>query len=93
MSGIYHPQNKEYACSVDVIKSFAKLNNHKLHVWRWLNIFVYLGSPFIVSINKVFADYKIDMSLSVFGFEYQLISQEDSFKNISLENASLLHMN
>ena len=93
LSGIYHPQNKEYACSVDVIKSFAKLNNHKLHVWRWLNIFVYLGSPFIVSINKVFADYKIDMSLSVFGFEYQLISQEDSFKNISLENASLLHMN
>ena len=93
LSGIYHPQNKEYACSMDIVKCFAKLNKHKLHVWRWLNVFVYLGSPFIVSINKVFADYKIEMSLSEFDFEYQLVSQEDSFKNISLENASLTHMN
>ena len=92
LSGIYHPQNKEYACSVDIVKSFAKLNNHKLHIWRWLNVFVYLGSPFFVSINKVFADYRIDMELSEFGFDYQIISQEESFKNISLENASLTHM-
>lgn len=93
LSGIYHPQNKEYACSVEIAKAFAALNNHKLHVWRWLNVFVYLGSPFILSINKVFADYKIDMSLSEYGFDYQLVNQVDSFKRISLEKASLTHMN
>ena len=69
LSGIYHPQNREYACSVDIVKSFAKKNNHKLHVWRCLNFLVYLGSPFIVSINKVFADYKINMDLSTYDFD------------------------
>lgn len=93
LSGIYHPQNKEYACSVDIVLAFAKMNSHKLRVWRWLNFFVYLGSPFVLSINKVFADYKIDMELSNYDFEYQLVSQEDSFKDISVDNISLTHMN
>ena len=93
LSGIYHPQNKEYASSIDIVKAFAKMNNHKIHIWRWLNIFVRLGSPFFVSINKVFADYKIDMDLSTYNFDYQLVSQEDSFKSISLENVSIRHMN
>lgn len=92
-SGTFYPQNKELADTVEIAKAFAKLNNHKLHVWRWLNIFVYMGSPFIRSLNKMFADFYYVPEMSQYDFEYQIVSQEDSFENISLENASLTHMN
>ncbi len=91
--GTFYPQNKELADTVEIVKAFAKQNNHKLHVWRWLNFFVYLGSPFIRSLNKMFADFYYLPEMSKYDFEYQLISQEDSFKNISLDNVSLTHMN
>lgn len=92
-SGTFYPQNKELADTVEIAKAFAKLNNHKLHVWRWLNIFVYIGSLFIRSLNKMFADFYYVPEMSQYDFDYQIVSQEDSFKNISLENASLTHMN
>ena len=92
-SGTFYPQNKELADTVEIAKAFAKQNNHKLHVWRWLNIFVYIGSPFIRSLNKMFADFYYVPEMSQYDFDYQLVSQEDSFKSITLENASLTQMN
>lgn len=92
ISGTYYPQNSELADTVEIVKAFAKQNNHKLHVWKWLNIFVYIGSPFIRSLNKMFADFYYIPEMSKYDFDYQIVSQEDSFKNISLENASLTHM-
>lgn len=89
LSGIYHPQNSEYASSVDIVKAFAEMNNHRIHFWKWLNLFVYLGSPLFVSINKVFADYTIDLKISKYEFDYQLVSQKESFKKISVKDVSL----
>lgn len=91
--GTFYPQNKELADTVEIVKAFAQQNNHKLHIWRWLNVFVYLGSPFIKSLNKMFADFYYVPEMSQIDFEYQIVKQEDSFKNISLKNASLMHMN
>ena len=93
LSGTFYPQNKELADTVEIAKAFARQNNHKLHVWRWLNVFVYMGSPFIKSLNKMFADFYYIPEMSQYSFDYQIVSQEDSFKNITLENASLTHMN
>ena len=93
LGGTFYPQNKELADTVEIVKAFARQNNHKLHIWRWLNIFVYLGSPFIRSLNKMFADFYYIPEMSRYDFDYQLVDQEDSFKNITLENASLTHMN
>lgn len=90
--GVYYPQNAEYADTVKIVETFAKQNKHKLHVWRWLNVFVRLGSPFVNSLNKMFSNYVIDQSLSKYNFDYQIVSQEDSFKNIDISGASLTHM-
>lgn len=91
--GTFYPQNKELADTVEIAKAFAKQNNHRLHVWRWLNIFVYIGSPFIRSLNKMFADFYYIPEMSIYDFDYQLVSQMDSFANIDIANASLAHMN
>ncbi len=93
MGGTFYPQNAELADSVEIVKAFAKLSNHKLHVWKWLNFFVRIGSPFVKSINKVFGDLYYSPEMSKYDFKYQLVSMGESFKNISLENASLTHMN
>ena len=91
--GTFYPQNKELADTVEIAKAFAKQNNHRLHVWRWLNIFVYMGSPFFRSINKMFADFYYLPEMSIYDFDYQIVSQDDSFVGIDLSKASLAHMN
>ena len=91
-SGTFYPQNAELVDTVEVVKAFAKQNNHKLHVWKWLNIFVYIGSPFINALNKMFADSYYLPEMSKYDFDYHIVNQEDSFKNIDLTNASLTHL-
>ena len=92
LSGTFYPQNAELADTVEIVKAFAEQNNHKLRIWKWLNVFVYLGSQFIKSINKMFADFYYLPEMSKYDFDYQIVSQKESFKGISLENASLTHM-
>ena len=84
LSGVFHPDNKEYADTVEIVKSFAKQNNHKVCFWKWLNIFVYIGSPFITSINKMFADSYFEEELKAVEFEYQIVSLKDSFRTIKV---------
>jgi len=93
ISGTYYPQNAELADTVEIVKFFAKKNNHKIHIWKWLNIFVYLGSPFVKALNKMFADSFYVLEMSKYDFEYQIVNLKDSFNNIDLEGASLTHMN
>ncbi len=91
LNGVFYPQNAELADTVLIASVFAKQNNHKLHVWKWLNVFVYLGSPFINSLNKMFADSYYVPEMSKYDFDYQIVNQEESFKNIVLEDVPLKH--
>lgn len=90
--GICFPQNKELADTVQIVECFAKQNKHHIRVWKVLNVFVYMASPFIQSVNKMFATYYYEQSLSQYEFDYQLVSEEESFMRIDLENASLVKM-
>ena len=92
-NGIYYPQNKELADTVEIVKAFADQSNHKIHIWKWLNIFVYIGSPFINSLNKMFADFYYVPEMSKYDFNYQIVSQTKSFEGIKVDNASIMHMN
>ena len=92
LRGIYFPQNKEFVDTVHVAEVFAKQNNHKLHVWKWLNIFVYMGSPFIQALNKMFATYYYEQDMSEYDFEYRVVGTEESFARIDISGASLTKM-
>ena len=92
IKGTFYPQNAEYADTVEIAKTFAKQNNHRLHVWKWLNLFVFLGSPFFNSINKMFSDYTIDEEMSKYDFDYQIVNLDKSFQKIDLTKASLTRM-
>lgn len=82
ISGIYYPQNKELADTVEIVRYFAKKSNHKIWISKLFNPFVWLGSFILQPVNKMFATYYYDSEMSETEFEYQLISQEESFKNL-----------
>lgn len=83
LNGTFYPQNGELSDTVEIIRYFAKANNHKVWISSWMNPFVRLGSHFIQALNKMFATYYYDPAMSKMDFDYQLIGFEESMKRIN----------
>lgn len=82
MSGTFFPQNAELADTVEIIRSVAKENGHKIWITKLLNPFVWLGSFFLPPIPKMFADSYYVPEMSQYDFDYQVISFADSIKGL-----------
>lgn len=82
MSGTFYPQNAELADTVEIIRSVAKENGHKIWITRILNPFVWIGSLFLPAIPKMFADSFYVPEMSKYDFDYQVISFADSIKGL-----------
>ena len=80
LRGTFYPQNREQAETVEIVRFFAKAVGHKVWITRLLNPFVWLGSFVLQPINKMFATYYYDPSMSKTDFDYQLVSFGDSLK-------------
>lgn len=80
LRGTFYPQNREQAETVEIVCFFAKAVGHKVWITRLLNPFVWLGSFVLQPINKMFATYYYDPSMSKTDFDYQLVSFGDSLK-------------
>ena len=88
LEGTFYPQNKELADTVDIVKFFAKKYNHKIWISRVFNPFVWLGSYVLQPLNKMFASYYYDPEMSKMDFDYQLVSQEESFEGLEVTEAN-----
>ena len=82
LSGTFFPQNRELAATVDIILFFAESAGHRIWITRVLNPFVWLGSFVLQPINKMFADSYYVPEMSEYGFEYQIVSFEESLKRM-----------
>ena len=82
LAGTFYPQNRELADTVEIIRFFAKATGHKVWITRLLNPFVWLGSFVLQPINKMFATYYYDLEMSKYDFDYQLVSFDDSLRQI-----------
>lgn len=87
-SGTYYPQNRELADTVEIAQFFAKKYNHKMWVSRIFNPFVWLGSFFLQPLNKMFASYYYDPKMSEYDFEYQIVSQAESFEGLEVSESN-----
>lgn len=83
LSGTFYPQNREQADTVEIIRFFAKAAGHKVWITHLLNPFVWLGSFVLQPINKMFATYYYEPSMSKMNFDYQLVSFEESLKRVA----------
>lgn len=88
ISGTYYPQNKELADTVDIVKYFAQKYNHRIWISRIFNPLVWLGAPFVQPLNKMFASYYYDPKMSQMDFDYQLVSQDESFENLEVAKSN-----
>ena len=83
LSGTFYPQNRELADTVEIIRFFAKAYGHKVWITRLLNPCVWLGSFVLQPINKMFATYYYDPEMSKMGFDYQLVSFEETLRRMA----------
>ena len=83
LEGTFYPQNREQADTVEIIRFFAKAAGHKVWITKLLNPFVWLGSFVLQPINKMFATYYYDPSMSKYDFDYQLVSFEESLRKVA----------
>ncbi len=84
LSGIFHLQNKELADTVEIVKYYAKANNHALWCSRVFNPLVWCGAFVLKPLCKMFANQYYKPELTTYDFDYQLVSFEDSLKQIQL---------
>lgn len=82
LSGTFYPQNRELSDTVEIIRYFAKAQNHKVWFAKWLNPFVRLASHFLQPINKMFGTYYYSTTISKMDFDYQLVPFAESLKHI-----------
>lgn len=83
LSGIFYPQNREQADTVEIIRYFAKAASHRVWITALLNPFVWLGSFVLQPVNKMFATYYYESEMSKMDFDYQLVSFEESLKRVA----------
>lgn len=84
LEGTYYPQNRELADTVEIVRFFAKKYHHRIWFSRLFNPLVWLGSFVLQPLNKMFASYYYDPEMSKVDFDYQLVSQEESFKGLEV---------
>ena len=80
LEGTFYPQNRELSATVDIIRFFAKAAGHRIWITKLLNPFVWLGSFVLRPVNKMFADSYYVPEMSDYGFEYQIVSFEESLE-------------
>lgn len=83
LEGTFYPQNRELADTVEIVRYFAKVAGHKVWITKLLNPFVWLGSFVLQPINKMFATYYYNPKMSKMEFDYQLVSFEESLKQVA----------
>lgn len=85
--GIFYPQNKEYADTVEIIRYFAQKYNHKIWITSMFNWLIWLTGSHVRSVGKMFSDSTYDMEMSQYDFEYQLVSLIDSLASVEPKNS------
>ena len=80
LEGTFYPQNRELSATVDIIRFFAKAAGHRIWITKLLNPFVWLGSFVLQPVIKMFADSYYVPEMSDYGFEYQIVSFEESLE-------------
>lgn len=84
-SGLYHPQNREYTSTTQMVKAIAEQANHKIKFIKVFNPMLYLLEQKVQLVNRAFANdaYMLELSAD-FDYEYCKVGFMQSIK-MSLE--------
>jgi nucleoside-diphosphate-sugar epimerase len=68
--GVFHPQNKEYVCTSEMVNLIAEYHGKKIRMTKLFSLFV--GFFQISTLNKVFGDLVYDKNISEPKLKYHL---------------------
>lgn len=68
-TGLFFPQNKEYVCTSELVKTIAEVHGNKIILTKVFNPFIKLLFNVLV-INKMFGDLVYDKGISNYNFIY-----------------------
>ena len=88
MGGVFYPQNKEFADTVEIVRYFAHKYQNRIWISRVFNPLVWLGAFSLKPLPKMFAHSYYIPEMSVYDFDYQLVSFEDSLKEIEVTESN-----
>lgn len=88
MHGTFYPQNAELADSVEIVRYFARKYHHKIWISKIFNPLVRIGSWFFPQMSKIFSDSYYEPEMSRYDFPYQLVSFEESLKDLIVTEAN-----
>ena len=78
--GVYFPQNKEYMSTSQTVFELAKGQGKSIRLSRVLSPFARFACSRVNTAKKAFGNLYYSMDMSKYGFEYQVISFEESIR-------------
>lgn len=79
-SGVFHPQNKEYSNTSELVKMIGGVKGKKVHLVKGFGWALKVMSLFTGLVNKAFGNLSYDKSLSEYKEEYRKYSLEESIE-------------
>ncbi|MFF2447142.1 NAD-dependent epimerase/dehydratase family protein [Neobacillus sp. NPDC058068] len=78
--GIFHPQNKEYVNTADMVCKIGDVYGNKIVVTKLFNLVIKLMGKKVNAINKVFGTFLYEQVMSKYKEDYCINSFEESIK-------------
>lgn len=78
--GVFHPQNREYVKTSDLVKEIASVHGKKMFLIRSFNPSLRLFSKRIDLVNKVFGSLSYDLKMSEYKEDYRVRRFEESVR-------------
>ena len=81
VSGIFYPQNPDYFCTSDIIKTVAIEKSKRIIFTKLFNFIIYCLRPINKNFSKMFGNLTYDKNISnTFDYKYQIVNNEESIK-------------
>lgn len=77
--GVFHPQNREYVCTDDMVRHIAEAMGKRVYISTVLGGAIKVVAPFVTSLRKAFGSLVIK-DLEKNGFSYAKIGLDESVK-------------
>ena len=82
LSGMFWPQNADYMSTSEAVRLLGEAQGSSVHVTRVLSPFASLSLRFTEAGRKAFGSLYYDMTMSNYGFGYQVVDFMDSIRRV-----------
>ena len=80
LAGVLFPQNKEYVCTTELVKTAMGFLKKKKIYTRIFNPLIIIAKPIVSAVNKMFGNLTYDKTMSQYDFDYNVVNFEESIK-------------